>query len=328
MKRARFAIFAIVLGVAIVAVVGTVVAQGPAPPFTDGQGGPRARARAMMLDGRGSRIGVMVDDLTPDDLKALTGATSGVRVQNVDEDSPAAKAGLRAGDVVVEFDGEKIRSARQFSRLVEETVGGRAVKLGILRSGERQTLDVTPESRTFGWSIDGDRIGRDIARSLRELEPRLREIEPRLREIEPRLRELEPRLREMEPWFREFRFEGPTFDFDFDDFLPGSVRGRLGVQVESLSPQLAEYFGVKDGGALVSSVTTDSPADKAGLKAGDVITSIDGNRVRDQRDLINAFRDKAGEITIGIVRDKKESTVKTSVEPRQSRTRRPVRGTI
>src|SRR5688500_2348361 len=105
MKRARFAVFGLLLGGAIVAGVGALGAQGPAPPSTEGQSGPRARARAMMLDGRGGRIGVIVDDLTPDDLKALSGATSGVRIQNVDEDSPAAKAGLRAGDVVVEFDG-------------------------------------------------------------------------------------------------------------------------------------------------------------------------------------------------------------------------------
>jgi serine protease Do len=324
MKKARFAIFGLVLGGAIVAAVGTLVAQDPTPPRNDSQRRPRAQARAMMLDGRGSRIGVMVDDLTPDDLKALTGATSGVRIENVDEDSPAAKAGLRAADIVVEFDGEPIRSARQFSRLVEETAGGRTVKLGILRNGQRQTLDVTPETRAFGWSIDGDRFARDIARGMRDLEPQLRAIEPRLRELEPRLRELEPRLREIEPRLREFRFDGPPFDFDFDNLMQGSGRRRLGVQVESLSPQLADYFGVKDGGVLVSSVTKDSPAEKAGLKAGDVITSINGDRVRDYDDLINELRDQSGEVTVGIVRDKKESTIKTTIEQPQSRTRRPL----
>jgi serine protease Do len=333
MKKLRFVIFGLILAGGVVAAVGTLVAQ---TPFDDAQGRlfdgpqgpppppppppipePRRRAGLMMLDGRGSQIGVMVQDLTADELKGLSGVTSGVRIEDVDADSPAAKAGLREGDVVVEFDGERIRSARQFSRLVEETVGGRTVKLGVVRSGQRQTIDVTPESRAFSWGFDGDRIGREIARGMRDLEPRLREIEPRLREIEPRLRELEPRL-------REFRIEPPGFNFDFD-MIPGTARGRLGVQAESLTPQLAEYFGAKDGGVLVSSVTAGSAAEKAGIKAGDVITSINGDRVRDYDDLVRGLRDTSGEVTIGIVRDKKESTVKAAIEQSQRRVRRPVR---
>ena len=274
-----------------------------------------------MLDGRGSQLGVRVEDLTAEEIKKLDGVSGGVRIDDVDQESPAAKAGLRAGDVVVEFDGERIRSARQFSRMVEETVGGRTVTLGVVRDGKRQTLDVTPESRAFAWGFDGDRIGRDIARGLRDLEPRFREIEPRLRDLEPRFRELEPRM-------REFRFDdAPGLNFDFDTLIPGSVRGRLGVQLESLSPQLAEYFGVKDGGVLVSGVTRESAAEKAGLKAGDVIVSLDGDRVRDYDDLLNELRDKSGDVTIGIVRDKKEMTLKATIEelkPRVRRLARPV----
>ncbi len=328
MKRARLAIFALILAAAVVAVVGSLAAQGAAPPVDKRQS--ERPSRVMTFEGGGSRIGVMVDDLTADDLKALSAVTSGVRVDTVDENSPAAKAGVRDGDVVVEFDGEKIRSARQFSRLVEETVAGRTVKLGIVRGGNRVTLDVTPESRALGWGIDGERIGRDIARSMREWEPRVREMEPRLRELEPRLREIEPRLRELEPRLREFRFDAPDFDFDFDfeHLIPGNMRGRLGVQIESLSPQLAEYFGVKDGGVLVSSVTTDSPAAKAGLKAGDVITSVNGDRVRDYDDLMNELRDTSGDVNVGIVRDKKESTVTISIAESPSRTRRPPRPAV
>jgi serine protease Do len=325
MTKFRFAIFGLILGAGVVAAVGTLVAQERAP-----QPDPRPRGRLMMLDGRGSQIGALAQDLTAEELKGLSGVTSGVRIQDVDADSPAAKAGLKEGDIVVEFDGERIRSARQFSRMVEETVGGRTVKLAILRGGQRQMVDVTPESRAFSWGFDGDRIGRDIARGLRDIEPRMRELEPRLREqlreIEPRMRELEPRFRELEPRLREFRFEPPAFDFDFDwDMFPGTTRGRLGIQTESLTPQLAEYFGVKDGGVLVSSVTADSSAAKAGLKAGDVITSIDGDRVRDYDDLLRELRDKNGDVTIGIVRDKKESTIKTTIEPPERRTRRPAR---
>jgi S1-C subfamily serine protease len=61
------------------------------------------------------------------------------------------------------------------------------------------------------------------------------------------------------------------------------------------------------------------------LKAGDVITSINGDRVRDYRDLINELRDTSGEVAVGIVRDKKESTIKTSIEQPPARTRRPLR---
>lgn len=318
MKKSRIVIFALLLTGAVVAAVGTLVAQAPEP-----QPEPRARGRAMMLMGRGSQIGAMTQDLTAEELKGLSGVTSGVRIEDVDEDSPAATAGLRQGDIVVELDGERIRSARQFSRMVEETASGRTVKLGIVRNGQRQTIDVTPESRAFSWGFDGDRIGRDIARGLRDLEPRMRE---EFRQLEPRFRELEPRLRELEPRLREFRFDPPAFNFDFDwDTLPGTTRGRLGVQAETLTPQLADYFGVTDGGVLVSSVTPESAAAKAGLKAGDVITSIDGDRVRDYDDLSRELRDKSGEVTIGIVRDKKESTVKTTIERSARPTRRPVR---
>jgi serine protease Do len=285
MKNIRVAIFGLILTAGVVGAVGTLVAQSPAPsPLPE----PRERARVLRFDGRGSQIGVMVDDVA-----------GGVRIEDVDEESPAAKAGIREGDTVVEFDGERVRSARQFARLVEETVAGRTVKLVVVRDGQQQTLDVTPEDRALGWGFDGDRIGREIARGMREIEPRL----------------------------REFRFDPPAFDFDFR-MAPGTARARLGVQIESLPPQLAEYFGVKDGGVLVSGVTKDSPAEKAGLKAGDVITSIDGDRVRDYGDLIGELRSKTGDVTIGIVRDKKESTLKSTIEQTQPRLRRPLRPAI
>jgi S1-C subfamily serine protease len=173
--------------------------------------------------------------------------------------------------------------------LIQETADGRSVALAITRDGKRQVVNVTPEARAFGFDFDGDLLEREITRGLRDIEPRLRELEPRLRELEPRL--------------REFRFNGP-FDFDFDG-LPRmtSPRGRLGVQLNELTPQLAEYFGAKNGGVLVTSVTADSAAAKAGLKAGDVITSIDGDRVQRTEDVIDELRDKDGEVTVGILRD-------------------------
>ena len=292
----KLAVFGVVLAAGVAAAVTSLVAQAPK---VEG----RSRPRVMMLDGRGAQLGVMVDDLTPEELKSAGGAISGVRIEEVDQDSPAAKAGLQEGDIVVEVDGDRVRSARQFSRLIQETPEGRSVALGVVRNGKRQTISVTPESRAFGFGIDSDRIGRDIARSLRD--------------IEPRMRELEPRLRELEPQWREFRFNGPM-DFNFD-FAPNwtSPRGRLGVQLGELTPQLAEYFGAKEGGVLVSSINSGSPAEKAGLKAGDVITSINGTAVRDTDDLIDELRGVEGqEVTIGILRDKKASSLKATLEER------------
>ena len=304
MSNARFAVFGLILAGGITVAASGLMAQTARRPDE------RSRPRVMMLDGRGGQIGVVVEDLDAAGLKAA-GATGGVRLEQVDQDGPAAKAGLREGDVIVEVDGDRVRSARQFSRLIQETADGRAVTLGIVRDGQRQTVEVTPESRAFGFGFDSDRIGRDIARGLRDLEPQLRELEPKLRELEPRL--------------REFRFDGPM-DFRFD--MPGLLSGpraRLGIGIDELTPQLAEYFGVKDGGVLVSSINRDSAAERAGLKAGDVIVSVNGDRVRHADDLIDELRAAEGqEVTIGIVRDKKESTLKATIEqsPRPYR-RRP-----
>jgi S1-C subfamily serine protease len=277
MKTAKMTVVALGLGCAAGFAVATVAAQGS----RDSQEKP-VRPRVMMRDGRGAQIGVHVNDVT-----------EGVRIEEVDQDGPASKAGVQAGDIVVEFDGERVRSARQFSRLIQETAAGRSVGLGIMRDGKRQLLNVTPESRASGFDFDGDLLQREIARGMRDVEPRLRELEPRL---------------------REFGFNAP-FHFDFDAWpRVNSPRARLGVQLNELTPQLGEYFGAKDGGVLVASVTPESPAAKAGLKAGDVITSIDGGRVRRREDLIDQLRDKEGDVTVGILRDKQESSVKATLE--------------
>jgi S1-C subfamily serine protease len=124
----------------------------------------------------------------------------------------------------------------------------------------------------------------------------------------------------------QFRSPGEGGDDEFDVFIaPG--RGRLGVGIQDLSDQLAEYFGTKDG-VLVSSVTTDSPAAKAGIRAGDVITSVEDTPVTSAEQLIEAVR-KAGEsatLKVGYIRDKKPATATATLEPRESqRSKRPTR---
>ena len=243
----------------------------------------------IQLDGRGSQLGVMVSDV--DD-------AAGVRVDTVESDSAAAKGGVKAGDVVVEFDGERVRSARQLTRLVQETPAGRAVKMTVRRGSDRQTLDVTPEAReAFAWhGRFGPEFERDVERS-----------------VEQSLRNLPEQIE-------------PLLNFRFDGGIPAmGARGRLGVQVEGLSDQLATYFGVKEGGVLVAGVTAESPAAKAGVKAGDVITKVNGSAVKDPGDLVQALGDVKddGAVTLDLVRDRKATSLKATIEPR--RPSRPAR---
>jgi serine protease Do len=96
--------------------------------------------------------------------------------------------------------------------------------------------------------------------------------------------------------------------------------GRLGITVESLSDQLAEYFGTKDG-VLVTSVADNSTASKAGLKAGDIVTAVNGSTVSTPPDLSRRtdHLEDGDEFTLDVVRDKKPMTLKGKVEPRQPR---------
>jgi len=194
-------------------------------------------------------------------------------------------------DVIVEFDGERVRSARQFARLVQETPPGRTVKAVIRREGQRKDVEITSDERRGDMMISGE-LGdymRDLGRDLGRLGDRL-----------------------------------PPFNFNFD-FDTAAVSGRrLGVTVEELTGQLADYFGAKDG-VLVTSVTDGSPAARAGLKAGDVITTVNGDRIGAREDLVRALRQATTEdVKIGIVRDKKESSVTAKIEaPRRTLRGRP-----
>jgi serine protease Do len=251
---------------------------------------PEAGQAVRILAGMGSRIGVSIRDLNEDDLKnedeLKTGkSTAGVVVEDVEADSPAQKAGFKAGDVVVEFDGERVRSTRQFMRLVQETPSGRSVGAVLTRDGQRVTLSVQPGPGASSKFWDGSR------ESLMTL-----------------------RVPKSRP---SIAFKSDLFP-DVDGLLGGA--GQLGLSVDELSAQLSEYFGVKEG-VLVTTVRESSNAAKAGVKAGDVITSLNGGTVASAADLRRrAQRIEGGdEFTLEIVRDRKPMTLKGKVEPLQPR---------
>jgi serine protease Do len=300
----------------------TLVALAWLAPATHGQSGPTWTAKVErsapvivedpqkeeavtrvleVLGGRGSEIGVSIRDLPEADVRA---GKTGVLIEDVRADSPAMAAGLKDGDIVTSFDGERVRSTRQFARLVQETPSGRPARTQVLRDGKPVDLTVTPSAgeraegpRRFEFYRGGPAFRMEL--------PDVPHVE--IPEIAPE--GFAPRAH-VEP----FMWARP---------------GRLGVNVQSLTPELAEYFGVKEG-VLVSSVVKDSPAAKAGLKAGDVITTVDGATIDDAGELRRRLPvgDTAAEVNLGVVRDRKSVSMKVPLEgPAKAeppRPRRPV----
>ena len=274
---------------ALAVVAGLAMASGAAA-----QGGPRpdgrrqAQAdRAPWFPGVGASIRVEVRDPSPAEITAAgLSQPGGAIVVQVDEGGPAAQAGLKVGDLVVEFDGERIRSARHFVRLVREATEGRAVKMVVSARQSQRTIDITPVDGVSAM-LNTPEIRRQIERGVRELQEEVR------RQIE--------------------EGEGP-FGGTF-----GSRR-RLGVELMPLSDELAGYFGVK-AGALVSRVRAGSPAASAGVKAGDVITTINGASVTNPGDVAREVSRGERELTLIVVRDKKELTLKATLPEPERRVR-------
>jgi len=252
-----------------------------------------------VVSGRGSQIGVTIRDVEDADAKASKlAAPTGVIIEEVADDSPASKAGLKKGDVVLEFDGERVRGVRHFTRLVQETPAGRRVQTSVMRDGQKLNVTIEPRaSGGFSYFGDDDRMSvlRDLADGWRVDIPKPAAPAPPAAPKPP-----------APPAF-------PAFP-DFDTFVWRSGNG-LGISVGDLPDQLAQYFGTKDG-VLVTSVTDNSAAAKAGIKAGDVLTSLNGRDVTSPSDLRRRIQElKDGdEFTVGIVRDKKATTLKGTVE--------------
>jgi serine protease Do len=262
---------------------------------------PARAARAIEVFGRGSQIGITIRDIEDADGKTnKMAAPSGVVIEEVKDDSPAAKAGMKKGDIVVEFDGERVRSVRQFTRLVQETPSGRKIQTALMRDGQRVNVTVEPrESDGLNVFADGKNLGllQDFANGYAFDIPRPAAPAPPAPPKPP----------------------APPALPNFDTFVwrSGNV---LGITVGDLSDQLAQYFGTKEG-VLVTSVADNSAAAKAGVKAGDVITSFNGSDVTTPSDLRRRVQrlEDGDEFTVGVVRDKKAITLKGKAETTRPR---------
>jgi serine protease Do len=216
-------------------------------------------------------LGVGVFQVTPDRAKALKlSEASGVEVVRVDENSAAAKAGVKVNDVILELNGQKIESVAQFIGIIGVSGQGAKMSLTIWREGSTRTanaiLAMPPQAGFFTMGPD------------------------------------------------------PLPDMPPLDIMP-VPQPMVGIEGETLTPQLAAYFGVKEG-VLVMTVMPRTPAEKCGLKAGDVIVKVSGTPVTSIREISGLVRAAHKSATFTVVRNHKEITLNVELaldfEPWQS----------
>lgn len=243
---------------------------------------PQDRHFSLFFDG-GAYLGVSTEDVSKENMTRYgMRDVRGVGVTEVMKDSPAEKAGLRKDDVILRFDGESVTSVRKLTRLVSESSADQTVRLTISRGGAEQEVTATLSKRDFNGLLRGkinDEIWKGVAKDWPKIEL------------------------------------GKLETLGDGNFVFALGNRRIGVSTQTLSKQLAEYFGVRDGGVLITSVTENSAAAKAGLKAGDVITAIDGEKVTSPGDLSRGLSKKeTGDVSLTVMRDKTVRTVTVTPE--------------
>lgn len=277
------------------------------------------KAFAFSFDGDGGYLGVQTQEVSKENFaKFGLRGVRGVAVEKVLENSPAAAAGIKDGDVIVRFNGEEITSSRKLTRLVGEVDPDHQVKLTVLRNGSEQEITVTLGKRPtpkFGegnFSFTMPPMDKFDVPEFKNFEnfkdlPDFKNFE-NLKDL-PQWKEF-PKG-EMPQIFMSPKGEGEQFSWKMGE-------GRqIGVGVSPLTKQLAKHFGVEDG-LMINEVRENSPAAKAGLKAGDIIVEADGKAVKGDFDLIRTVNaKKEGDVQLTIVRDGKRQTI--SVTPEASK---------
>ena len=231
---------------------------------------PKARSASVFSPPR-SYLGIAGVDVTEERAKTLgLKEPQGVEITAVREGFPAAKAGIKQGDVILEFNGQHVEGGEQFVRMVQETPPGRKVTMQVWRNGTTQSITATMGSTDQPFII-----------------------------ISPNAP------------FPPFPPEPPMMPDTPHDMLSWRNTA-LGVETEGVNGQLAEFFGVKEG-VLVRAVVKGSAADTAGLKAGDVITKIDGQAVSSPRSIAPFLRKSGQNVAFTVMRNHKELAMSVSL---------------
>jgi len=245
--------------------------------------GDKPHVTTIEMAGAGTYLGVGVLDVDSERAKALKlKEERGVEISSVTEGGPADKAGIKQGDVVLEYNGQAVEGTTQFQRLVHETPAGRQVKIDLWRNGAALSVTATVGTRK-SYTIetnDGDIniFGNPPTWQMPSVQP-----------------------------------------FEMPHIMTIMPARRLGIDGEALGdePQFAEFLGVKDG-VLVKSVVKNSAAEKAGIKAGDVITKIGDTAITSSHDITSTLRsNQARTFTVTVVRNKKEMQIPVTIEDRR-----------
>lgn len=223
-----------------------------------------------------SYLGVQTKDVTPERMNDLhIKEERGVEVTTVDGDAPASKAGVKEHDVILSVNDQKIESVEQLKRVIREIPPGRTVSIGISRDGQPVNLKAQLAER--------NKMEMDHAFNFNM------------------------------PAINVPAIHIPPINMPEMDLGPVVVihsLGRSGLMVENLTPQLGDFFGVKNGsGVLVRSVEKGSRGEQAGFRAGDVIVKVDNAPVSDCSDFTRLLRKRTNnKASVTVMRDRKEQT--------------------
>jgi serine protease Do len=241
----------------------------------------------------GGWLGAGISEVSADKVKELKlQAERGVVLGKIVPDSPAAKAGLKESDVITEINGQHVEGTEQFRRMIREIPSGRSVQFTVWRNGQSQTVNVT--------------LGKT------------------------EMRQRDKVLAPAEQGNFAFRMpDGP--DVEMFSAPWGMPRTHLGIDAENLDGEFGNYFGAPDGeGILVRGVFPETPAAKAGLKVGDVITSVNGERIRSVGELREKIAEKQKDKTVklGVIRNKTALSLSVQLpEPTEKKVIRDVERT-
>jgi serine protease Do len=236
-------------------------------------------------------LGIDMRDVSEDQLGVLKlKEARGAEITNLDHDGPACKAGMRMHDVILQMNGQVIDDEDQLRRMLRDMPVGRSVSFVISRDGQTQTMTMqTADRRMVG----------------------------------------------LQAWEQHYSVPapGPSGVVRGNSFLDSSKPANAtaqkehkdllgtetivlsssftGAKLEVMGPQLAEFFGATDGaGLLVRSVDGNSPAEEAGMKAGDVVVKINSISVANGTDWTKTVHENKGKsVRVVVLRDKREQTL-------------------